>query len=153
MRNYGSHKKYENLYQGVNSRLDEIQAAMLNVKLKYLDSETVQRRAVANKYVTEIANPLIKLPTWKNVEEHAFHLFVIRTKDRDKLQNYLTRNKIQSLIHYPVPPHKQLAYDSFSGYQLPITEDIHNTILSLPMSPVLEQDEIDKVITVVNSYK
>ena len=153
LRNYGSHKKYENLFQGVNSRLDEIQAAMLRVKLNYLDAETARRRVVANKYVTEIVNPLIKLPKWKNIEEHAFHLFVIQTEDRDKLQEYLRKNEIQSLIHYPIPPHKQLAYESLSGYQLPITEDIHNTILSLPMSSVLEQDEIDKVITVVNSYK
>ncbi len=153
LRNYGSHKKYENLFKGVNSRLDEIQAAMLRVKLNYLDAETAQRRIVANKYITEIDNPLIKLPKWKNDEEHAFHLFVIQTEERDKLQGYLRDNEIQSLIHYPIPPHMQLAYVSLSGYKLPITEDIHNTILSLPMSPVLEQDEIDKVITVVNSYK
>jgi dTDP-4-amino-4,6-dideoxygalactose transaminase len=153
LRNYGSHKKYENLFQGVNSRLDEIQAAILRVKLNFLEAETAHRRVIANKYVTEIVNPLIKLPKCKNIEEHVFHLFVIQIEERDKFQEYLRENQIQSLIHYPIPPHKQLAYQAFSSYQLPITENIHKTILSLPMSPVMEKDEIDKVITVVNSYK
>lgn len=153
LRNYGSHKRYENLFQGVNSRLDEIQAAMLRVKLNYLDAETARRRSVANRYINEIINPLIKLPDWKSDEEHAFHLFVIQTEKRDNFQEYLKKNGIQSLIHYPIPPHKQQAYKSLSGYQLPITEAIHNTVLSLPISPVLEKDEIDKVIAVVNSYK
>lgn len=153
LRNYGSHKKYENLFQGVNSRLDEMQAAMLRVKLSHLDTEAARRRIVANKYVNEIINPLIKLPYWKSDEEHAFHLFVIQAEKRDNLQEYLKENGIQSLIHYPIPPHKQQAYKSLSGYQLPITESIHNTVLSLPISPVLEQNEIDKVIAVVNNYK
>ncbi|ELG5191246.1 DegT/DnrJ/EryC1/StrS family aminotransferase [Vibrio vulnificus] len=153
LRNYGSHKKYENVFQGVNSRLDEIQAAMLSVKLNFLDVETELRRRIANKYLTGIVNPLIKLPKWEKVEEHVFHLFVIQTEERDKLEVFLKENNIQSLIHYPIPPHKQLAYKSIFNYQLPITENIHNTILSLPMSPLLEKDEIDKIITVVNSYK
>lgn len=153
LRNYGSHKKYENLFQGVNSRLDEIQAAMLRVKLSYLNLETAQRRVVANKYRCEIDNPLIKMPGWGNDEEHVFHLFVIQTKDRDRLKEHLIKNGVQCLIHYPIPPHKQLAYKSFSDYKLPITESIHNTILSLPISPILDLYDVDKVISVVNSYK
>jgi dTDP-4-amino-4,6-dideoxygalactose transaminase len=153
LRNYGSHKKYENLFQGVNSRLDEIQAAMLRVKLVHLEAETAQRRVVANKYVNEINNPLIKLPKWNDDKEHVFHLFVIQTKERDLLQRYLTENGVQSLIHYPVPPHKQQAYKIFSNYQLTITEEIHNSILSLPISPILKSCDIDKIISVVNNYK
>ena len=153
LRNYGSHKKYENLFQGVNSRLDEIQAAMLRVKLNFLDDETAQRRMVANKLVTEIVNPLIKLPVWKNDEEHAFHLFVIQTENREKLQKHLINNSIQCLIHYPLPPHKQQAYECFSDYKLPLTEYIHNTVLSLPISPVIGLIELNKIINVINDYR
>ena len=153
LRNYGSNKKYENLFQGVNSRLDELQAAMLRIKLNYLDSEITKRRAVANKYVNEIANPLIKLPKWQDDKEHSFHLFVIQTEGRDKLNEYLTNNGVQTIIHYPIPPHKQLAYKKLSGYKLPITEAIHKTVLSLPISPMITEQEISKVISLINSFE
>lgn len=153
LRNYGSHKKYQNDIQGVNSRLDEIQAAMLRVKLDYLDSETIQRRAFANKYLKGIVNPVVKLPKWENDEEHVFHLFVIQTDKREKLQEHLVSNGIQCLIHYPIPPHKQKAYKCFSHYKLPITENIHNTVLSLPISPQIALSDIEKIIAVVNNFK
>ena len=152
LRNYGSHKKYENLYQGVNSRLDEIQAAMLRVKLRYLDTETNQRRSVANYYSKGISNPAIQLPQWQNDQQHAFHLFVVQTENRDDLQEYLLTHKIQSLIHYPIPPHQQVAYKQFNHFELRLTEKIHNKVLSLPISPVLDVSEIDKVIKAVNAF-
>lgn len=153
LRNYGSHKKYENLYQGVNSRLDEIQAAMLRVKLNYLDTETANRRAVAQAYSSQINNPLLSLPTWDDINKHVFHLFVIRTNSRERLQEYLTTNDIQSLIHYPLPPHKQEAYKQYNQIELPLTENIHQTVISLPLSPVMQQDEIDYVIEVLNRFR
>jgi dTDP-4-amino-4,6-dideoxygalactose transaminase len=153
LRNYGSHKKYENLYQGVNSRLDEIQAAMLRVKLNYLDTETDSRRAVAQAYSNQINNPLLSLPTWDDINKHVFHLFVIRTNSREKLQEYLTANSIQSLVHYPLPPHKQEAYKQYNKIELPLTEEIHQTVISLPLSPVMQKDEVDYVIEVLNRFK
>lgn len=153
LRNYGSHKKYENQFQGVNSRLDEIQAAMLRVKLNYLDSETIQRKAIASKYLSEIVNPLIKLPNRKNDEEHVFHLFVIQTNERNKLYEHLTNNGIQCLIHYPIPPHKQIAYGIFNNLSLPVTETIHEQILSLPISPVMCDADVESVISAINDYK
>ena len=153
LRNYGSHKKYENLYQGVNSRLDEIQAAMLRVKLGYLDKETENRRAVAQSYASHINNPLLSLPIWDDINKHVFHLFVIRTESREKLQEYLTANGIQSLIHYPLPPHKQEAYKHYNQLELPLTEEIHRTVISIPLSPVMQQDEVDNVIEVLNRFK
>jgi dTDP-4-amino-4,6-dideoxygalactose transaminase len=153
LRNYGSHKKYENIYQGVNSRLDEMQAAMLRVKLRYIDKETEQRRLIANKYLKEISNPLIQLPIWERDEQHAFHLFVIQTHERDKLQEYLEVNGIQSLIHYPIPPHKQLAYKEYNEQTLQITEKIHRQVVSLPISPVMDCEAVKKVITVLDKYK
>jgi dTDP-4-amino-4,6-dideoxygalactose transaminase len=148
--NYGSKKKYENIYQGVNSRLDEMQAAMLRVKLRHLDSDTSRRRVVANHYKNEINNPLITLPEWNNDEEHAFHLFVIRLENREKLQTYLVDNGIQTLIHYPVPPHKQGAYQEWHDDSFIITEQIHKQVISLPISPVMSSVDVDKVITKVN---
>lgn len=153
LRNYGSHKKYENLYQGVNSRLDEIQAAMLRVKLSYLDTETASRRAVAQAYLSQINNPLISLPTLDDINKHVFHLFVIRVNSREKLQEYLTANGIQSLVHYPLPPHKQEAYKQYNKIELPLTEEIHRTVISLPLSPVMKKDEVDYVIEVLNRFK
>lgn len=153
LRNYGSHKKYENLFQGVNSRLDEIQAAMLRVKLRHLDKDTRQRRYLAESYIKGINNTLIKLPKWDDIQEHAFHLFVIQTENRNELQKHLESNGIQSLIHYPIPPHKQEAYEKFSYLSLPTTEAIHRNILSLPISPVMTVNELEQVISVINSYK
>ncbi|HIF9399491.1 TPA: DegT/DnrJ/EryC1/StrS family aminotransferase [Photobacterium damselae] len=152
LRNYGSHKKYENLYQGINSRLDEIQAAMLRVKLRYLDKETARRREIANSYRSEITNPLIELPEWNYDENHVFHLFVIRTANRDELQKYLTENNIQTVIHYPIPPHKQPAYAHWNQQTFPITEKIHQQVLSLPIDPTMTDDCIKTVIRIINGY-
>lgn len=152
LRNYGSHKKYENLYQGLNSRLDEIQAGFLNVKLKYIQKDIEARRMVADYYLKNINNSKIVLPTVIEKEGHVWHLFVIRTKNRDKLQKYLTENGIQTLIHYPIPPHKQEAYSEFNNLSYPITEEIHKEVLSLPMSGVICKEEIEKVIDFLNKY-
>ncbi|EJF32312.1 DegT/DnrJ/EryC1/StrS family aminotransferase [Enterobacter sp. Ap-916] len=152
LRNYGSHKKYENIYIGYNSRLDEIQAAMLRVKLPYLDKETELRRKIANKYLNEIKNSHVQLPTLSVDEEHVWHLFVIQTKHREALQQYLTENGIQTLIHYPIPPHHQQAYKQYSHLELPITESIHRQVLSLPMDPNLSDSDVDFIIRTINSF-
>jgi dTDP-4-amino-4,6-dideoxygalactose transaminase len=134
--------------------MDEIQAAFLSVKLKYLDTENEIRRKIADYYVENIRNENIILPIPTEYREsHVQHLFVIRTKQRDKLQSYLTANDIQTLIHYPIPPHKQMAYAEWNNLSFPVTEQIHNEVLSLPMSSVLEKGEIEKITTVVNQYK
>ena len=153
--NYGSVIKYQNIYKGLNSRLDEIQAAILRIKLKYLDKENKFRIDIANKYKSEIKNDLIQLPyiIENNYFSHVWHLFVIRTKYRDNLISYLSENNIQTLIHYPIPIHKQIAYEEYSNLKLPITELIHNEVLSLPISPVMTNEEVDKVISLVNSFK
>ncbi len=157
LRNYGSHEKYKNLVPGVNSRLDEIQAAMLSVKLKFLDQETQHRRQIANLYLNEIKNPEIELPL-KNIDaityaQHVWHLFVIRTKHREELQRYLADHGVQTLIHYPIPPHKQQAYKEWNDLSYPISEQIHAEVLSLPMDPTLTIDEAKKVIQLCNSFK
>ncbi|EAV7066395.1 DegT/DnrJ/EryC1/StrS family aminotransferase [Salmonella enterica subsp. arizonae serovar 63:z36:-] len=152
LRNYGSHRKYENIYQGFNSRLDEIQAAMLMVKLKYLDSDNNIRKAIAHKYNSEIKNPLISLPFCPNDESHVWHLYVIKCEHREALQSYLAINNIQTLIHYPIPPHKQKAMNFYRSLSLPITEEIHKCVLSLPISPVMELSEVKKVIDCVNNF-
>jgi dTDP-4-amino-4,6-dideoxygalactose transaminase len=150
--NYGSHVKYENIYQGLNSRLDEIQAAFLNVKLKYLKEDIAGRRKVARYYLENIKNASIKLPVVVHEESHVWHLFVIRTKHRDKLQEFLFKNGVQTLIHYPIPPHKQQAYKEYNNFSFPITEQIHNEVLSLPISAFLEDTEISKVVELLNIY-
>ena len=151
--NYGSSKKYENILQGLNSRLDEIQASVLNVKLKYLDDENIRRREIANLYCNNIKNEKITLPKYpENYENHVWHLFVIRTENRDHLQKYLFENDIQTLIHYPIAPHKQDCYPRFNNLNFPISEQIHSQILSLPMSPVLTDIEVNKVIQTLNNY-
>lgn len=152
LRNYGSHKKYENLFQGVNSRLDEIQAAMLNVKLPYLDNETEHRRKVANAYLEGINNANIVLPHPAR-ESHVWHVFVIRCKQRDELRRYLAEYGIQTLIHYPIPPHKQQAYKDWNDQSYPISEQIHEEVLSLPMGPTLSMQDVDKIINAVNKFK
>lgn len=152
LRNYGSHKKYENIYHGYNSRLDEIQAAFLNVKLKYLDIEIQKRRKVAKYYLENIDNLKIILPIEKNFNEHVWHLFVIRTEKRDTLQKYLSEKGIQTLIHYPIPPHKQMAYREFNSHTYPITEKIHNEILSLPISSVIDTEQLKYIVKVLNEY-
>lgn len=153
LRNYGSHKKYENLYQGVNSRLDEIQAAILNVKLKYLDKDNAHRAKISKYYRQNIKNPLVALPSWENETSNVWHIFPIRVQNRDKLQAYLNENGIATMIHYPKAPHKQEAYKEWNELSYPITEKIHNEVLSLPISPVMTRDEAKKVIEVINSWK
>ncbi|AYJ79909.1 aminotransferase [Aliarcobacter cryaerophilus ATCC 43158] len=151
--NYGSHKKYENLYKGVNSRLDEIQAAMLRVKLKYLDNEVEKRREIANYYLQNIKNDNIILPTVRAKNNHVWHLFVIKTNKRDELQKYLLVNDIQTLIHYPIPPHKQTAYKEWNNESYLTSEQIHNEVISLPISGVQSFEDTMKIVEVLNGYK
>ncbi|WP_288364831.1 DegT/DnrJ/EryC1/StrS family aminotransferase [uncultured Acinetobacter sp.] len=157
LRNYGSHEKYKNLVPGVNSRLDEIQAAMLDIKLKYLDQETAHRRKIAKLYLQRIVNPLIKLPlAQKNPEEyqqHVWHLFVIHTEHREALQKYLGEQGVQTLIHYPIPPHKQQAYKAWNDLNYPISEQVHAEVMSLPIGPTLSVEEAEKVIQICNNFK
>jgi dTDP-4-amino-4,6-dideoxygalactose transaminase len=150
--NYGSAHKYVNQYQGLNSRMDEIQAAFLNVKLPYVDHEIVCRRRIADFYLENIKNPKIILPHKGNVDEHVWHLFIIRTNKRDVLQSYLDENGIQTLIHYPIPLHKQSCYPDFNNLHLPITEQIHHEVLSLPISPVMSKNEVVHVVKILNEY-
>ncbi len=151
--NYGSNEKYVNIYKGLNSRLDEIQAAVLDVKLKYIDEENRYRRNIAKRYISEIKNPKITLPeNPENEHEHVWHVFVIRTAERSALQNHLTENGIQSLIHYPIPPHQQKAYQEWNDLSLPITEQIHEEVLSLPISPVMSDEEVSRVIDLLNQF-
>lgn len=151
--NYGSEQKYVNIYQGLNSRLDEIQAAVLSIKLRYLDAENQQRKEIAQYYIENIRNSdiiLPQLPADKNA--HVWHLFVIRTPERDKLKKYLDDNGIQTLIHYPIPPHHQEAYPQFNDLSFPITEQIHREVLSLPISPVMTSEEIKLIVDTINAY-
>ena len=150
--NYGSSAKYVHEYTGINSRMDEIQAAVLDVKLKYLDEDTARRRVIAMMYRTQIVNPKLILPSVDNEESHVWHLFTIRIECREEFQKYLSDNGIQTLIHYPTPPHKQNAYKEWNGLGLPITDKIHNEILSLPLSPVMTDDEVNEVISIINNY-
>jgi len=150
--NYGSHKKYENLYKGINSRLDEMQATMLRVKLRYLDNEVEKRREIANYYLQNIKNDNIILPTVREQDNHVWHLFVIRTNKRDELQKYLLDNGIQTLIHYPIPPHKQNAYKEWNNKNYPISEQIHEEILSLPISGVQSLEDTMKIVQVLNDF-
>lgn len=151
--NYGSLIKYKNDYQGLNSRLDEIQAAFLNIKLKYLDEENIRRKEISELYRNKIENSKIILPICTIKESHVWHLFVIRSEQRDNLQKYLFENNIHTLIHYPIPPHKQLAFKIWNHYNLKITEKIHNEVLSLPISPVMENAEVEMVIECINKFK
>ena len=150
--NYGSRKKYVFEYTGRNSRLDEIQAAVLNVKLKYLDADLALRKQVAKYYMEHITNPKIVLPIVNDWDAHVFHLFPIRTKRRDELQKYLSDNGVQTIIHYPIPPHKQACYKEWNHLSFPITEQIHCEELSLPMSQCLMEADIKNVVKIINKY-
>jgi dTDP-4-amino-4,6-dideoxygalactose transaminase len=150
--NYGSLEKYINRTKGFNNRLDELQAAFLRVKLKYLNDEIIQRRNVANKYLSGINNIKITLPKVKEQESHVWHLFVIRCSNRNDLQSYLLNNNIQTVIHYPIPPHKQDAFKEFNKMYLPITEQIHDEVLSLPISSVISDFDIELIINTINNY-
>jgi len=152
LRNYGSQAKYYNEFIGVNSRLDELQAAFLNVKLPNLDAENQIRKNIAKRYLLEINNDNIILPFWDFSDNHVFHLFVIRTPKRAELQDYLKQNGIETLIHYPVASHRQKAFKHWNNLQLPITEKIHEEVLSLPISPVMTDEEVDFVIQKMNSW-
>lgn len=152
LRNYGSHEKYKNIYQGVNSRLDEIQAAMLSVKLRHLDRQTEHRRHIARLYQDGIRNPAIRLPQWEREEQHVFHLYVVRCEQRAALQAHLLAAGVSTLIHYPVPPHKQQAYASLNNLSLPLTERIHEEVLSLPIGPTMSDEEAAVVIAACNAF-
>jgi dTDP-4-amino-4,6-dideoxygalactose transaminase len=152
LRNYGSEIKYHNDFIGVNSRLDELQAAFLNLKLPNLDSDNQKRRIIAKRYLSEVNNNKITLPFWDLSSNHVFHLFVIRTQDREDLQEYLADNNIETMIHYPIPPHQQKAMEFWNDLSFPITEKIHREVLSLPISPVLTMDEVSCIIAILNKY-
>lgn len=153
LRNYGSHKKYENLYQGVNSRLDEIQAAMLRVKLAHLNKETHIRQEISRKYRNGIFNEYVSLPHVENEKQHVWHLFVVSSTHRVALQAWLTSLGIQTLVHYPLPPHKQRAYSDFNCLSLPVTERIHEQVLSLPIDTTMTMNDIQVVINAVNAFR
>ena len=148
--NYGSSKKYVNEVKGLNSRLDEIQAAFLRIKLQKLDEDNKRRLEIAAIYETELNDLPILLPEFS--KNHVYHLYVIRTNERDELQEFLGKQGIQTMIHYPIPPHKQMAYKEFNHLKLPITEQIHNTVLSLPISPVHENHEILEVCESIKRF-
>ncbi|SRX54776.1 DegT/DnrJ/EryC1/StrS aminotransferase family protein [Aequorivita sp. CIP111184] len=152
LRNYGTSTKYVNELLGFNSRLDELQAAFLNVKLPMVDTDNLQRRAIAQKYISEIKNKKITLPKYDGSENHVFHLFVVRVENRNKFMDYLDRNGIGYLIHYPIPPHKQEALYEYSHLSFPITESMHNQVVSIPISPVLSDKDVDIVISVLNKF-
>jgi dTDP-4-amino-4,6-dideoxygalactose transaminase len=152
--NYGSTVKYEHNVLGVNSRLDEMQAAVLDEKLKHLDKDNQRRQAIALAYSNKIVNPRVILPSIPTSPlEHVWHLFVVRCEERDSLQDYLKAKDIQTLIHYPIPPHLQVCYQGFFKGTYPITEQIHREVLSLPISPVMTDDEVTYVIDTLNQYK
>ena len=153
LRNYGSHEKYKNLFKGVNSRLDAIQAAMLRVKLSKLELETQHRRSIAAIYLQNIHHPAVQLPQVASPEQHVWHLFVIRTGQRTALQQHLAAQGIQTLIHYPIPPHQQQAYAEWNAQSYPLTEAMHQEVLSLPMGPTLSEGEALQVAEMVNSFK
>ena len=154
LHNYGSDRKYHNLYKGWNSRLDELQAAFLSVKLPALDADNVARRRVAERYVAEISHPAIRLPALPaDPARNVWHLFPIRTRWRDALQQYLTEAGIQTLIHYPTPPHHQPAYEEWKQRAYPITEAIHAQELSLPIGPTLSPEQVSAVIDAVNHWE
>jgi len=169
--NYGSRTKYVFEHKGLNSRLDEIQAAILRVKLPRLDSDNQHRREIASYYTANIRNPQIILPVLRDrglkclnpvssdpetilhASDHVWHLYVIRHSERGRLKQYLEGNGIYTLIHYPIPPHKQEAYSEFANLDLPVTEKIHNEVLSLPISQVMSHDDAEKVVAAINSFK
>jgi dTDP-4-amino-4,6-dideoxygalactose transaminase len=153
LRNYGSHVKYQNLYKGYNSRLDELQAAFLSAKLPMLDSDNRIRASIAARYLKGINNPLIILPSVADFNEHVWHLFVVRIAQRDAFQQYLTDNGVQTVIHYPIPPHRQQAYSEWQNRSYPFTEQIHLEVISLPISPVMSEEEVEQVISCVNQWK
>lgn len=150
--NYGSDRKYHHIYKGTNSRLDEFQAGILDVKLQYLEADNNKRREIARYYRGNIKNPLITLPQAYDEKAHVWHVFVVRVKERERFQQYLNDNGIQTVIHYPTAPHKQDAYKEYADLPLPVTEQIHREVISLPISPVMTQEEIEKIVRIVNEF-
>jgi dTDP-4-amino-4,6-dideoxygalactose transaminase len=153
LRNYGSEVKYQHRLRGTNSRLDEMQAALLRVKLKYVDEDTCLRRQVARRYLGGIRHLDIALPYAAHEEAHAWHLFVLRCRQRDALQHHLLACGIQTQVHYPVPPHRQPAYAGLLGVHLPLTERLHEEVLSLPIGPTLADADVERVIAAVNAFR
>jgi dTDP-4-amino-4,6-dideoxygalactose transaminase len=152
LRNYGSGKKYVFDFQGMNSRLDEMQAAILNVKLRNLDSENKFRQNIANKYLCEIKNEKVILPSAQTTEQDVWHLFVVRVAEREKFRNYLSEKGIGTDVHYPIAPHKQLAYKEWNKLSFPISEKIHDEVVSLPLNIALQENEVNYIIQKVNQY-
>lgn len=151
--NYGSSAKYVHPYIGINSRMDEVQAAALNVKLGRLDEDNEKRRHIARAYKEGIKNPLVRVPSSDTEgQSHVFHIMTVFSAERDRLQRYLADHDIQTLVHYPIPPHRQKALERYASLSLPVTEQIHREELSLPMSPLLESDEVRQVIEAVNAF-
>lgn len=153
LRNYGSHEKYKNIYKGFNSRLDEIQAAMLRVKLKYIEKETNRRQEIAATYRAGVHNPIVLLPEIeKGTKSHVFHLYVVRSSKRDALQKHLSDNNIQTLIHYPTPPHHQQAYREWRSLKYSLSEELHKEVLSLPIGATMADHEVSQIVAVVNAF-
>lgn len=153
LRNYGSHVKYHNVVQGPNSRLDELQAALLRVKLPLLDSDNARRTSIANRYIEGLRHPRVALPELPvEAASHVWHVFPVRVVDRESFQRHLTAAGVQTLIHYPIPPHHQEAFPTLRGQALPVTEAIHREIVSLPISPVMTNSEVEQVVTAVNAW-
>ncbi|MGY0393092.1 DegT/DnrJ/EryC1/StrS family aminotransferase [Bizionia sp. KMM 8389] len=152
LRNYGASEKYIHKRVGYNKRLDSLQAAFLNIKLPDLDSDNAHRRQVAKRYLNEINNPKLQLPFYDNSKNHVFHVFVVQVANREAFVAYLESNDIATLIHYPIAPHKQKALEKYADLDLPITEAIHKSVVSIPMSPILSDDEVSYIIKVINNY-
>lgn len=150
--NYGSTRKYVFRYIGRNSRLDEVNAAILDVKLRYLDEDNSRRKQIADYYIKNISNPKIKLPQVTHPDAHVFHIFPVLCEDRDVLQQYLTEKGIQTIIHYPIPPHKQECYKQWNTLSFPITEFIHENELSLPISPVMTENDVKYIVSQLNAF-
>ncbi|AOZ93308.1 DegT/DnrJ/EryC1/StrS family aminotransferase [Paenibacillus crassostreae] len=154
LRNYGSNKKYENLYKGYNSRLDELQAPILCEKLRYLNADNKYRRDIANYYLDNISNENVILPVVENgSESHVWHVFVVRVTDRERFMQFMNDKRIQTLIHYPIPPHKQEAYKEWENMSFPISEQIHSQVVSIPISPVLEMSDVVYITEAINDYR
>ena len=152
LRNYGTTTKYVNDLPGFNSRLDELQAALLSIKLKQLDQDNNRRREIAKTYLTQLSNTKVILPTVPHFDAHVFHLFVIRVENRKEFMNFMDKKGVGTLIHYPIPPHKQQALSEWNNLSFPVTELIHNTVVSIPISPVMTDEEVRQVVEVINSY-
>jgi dTDP-4-amino-4,6-dideoxygalactose transaminase len=152
LRNYGFEERYVSKYVGLNSRLDEIQAAFLRIKLPALDADNENRRAIARRYFSEVENSKLILPIWDGTDRHVFHLFVVRTADRDQLALFLKEQGIGTIIHYPIPPHKQEALQQYRQLSFPVTEQMHNEVLSIPIGPMMTDTQVSAVITALNAY-